>query len=281
VTLISACLTPFRSRYITGSLTFNRIIPGLVQQAERLSTIIERLSTDGSLTVAELAAALDASTATIRRDLQLLEGQRLLARTHGGAVRSGVLYELPLRYKGARHHAEKLRIAGEAARRVTEGDAIGLTGGTTTSEVARALLSRDRLTIVTNALNIAGELAVRPNLKLVVTGGVARAESYELVGPLAEAGLAGVNLDRVFVGVDGISAEAGLTTHHEVEAHTNRALIERARRVIVVADSSKIGRIAFAQICPIDLVDELITDDSVDPETVAASEHAGVRVTPV
>jgi DeoR family transcriptional regulator, aga operon transcriptional repressor len=252
-----------------------------VQQAERLSTIIERLSTDGSLTVAELASALDASTATIRRDLQLLEGQRLLSRTHGGAVRSGVLYELPLRYKGARHHSEKLRIASEAARRVADGWAIGLTGGTTTSEVARALIGRDRLTVVTNALNIAGELAVRPNLKLVVTGGVARAESYELVGPIAEVGLSGVNLDAVFVGVDGISAEAGLTTHHEVEAHTNHALIARARRVIVVADSSKIGRIAFAQICAIDLVDELITDNGVDPEAAAAIEQAGVRVTPV
>ncbi len=252
-----------------------------MQQAERLSTIIERLSTDGSLTVAELASALDASTATIRRDLQLLEGQRLLSRTHGGAVRSGVLYELPLRYKGARHHSEKLRIAGEAARRVSDGSAIGLTGGTTTSEVARALIGRDRLTVVTNALNIAGELAVRPNLKLVVTGGVARAESYELVGPIAEAGLSGINLDAVFVGVDGISGEAGLTTHHEIEAHTNRALIERTRRVIVVADSSKIGRIAFAQICAIDVVDELITDDGMDPETVTSIEQAGVRVTPV
>ena len=205
----------------------------------------------------------------------------MLERTHGGAVPHGVLYELPLRYKSTRQPEQKRRIAHEAASRVLEGWAIGLTGGTTTSEVARALIGRDRLTVVTNALNIAGELAVRPNLKLVVTGGVARAESYELVGPIAEAGLSGINLDAVFVGVDGISGEAGLTTHHEIEAHTNRALIERARRVIVVADSSKIGRIAFAQICAIDVVDELITDDGMDPETVTSIEQAGVRVTPV
>ena len=124
---------------------------------------------------------------------------------------------------------------------MAEGTAIGLTGGTTTTEVARALVALPRLTVVTNSLNIASELAVRPNLKLVVTGGVARAESYELVGPLAEATLAGLNIDMVFVGVDGISARAGLTTHHEVEAHTNRALIDRAQVVTVVADSSKLG----------------------------------------
>ena len=101
---------------------------------------------------------------------------------------------------------------------------------------------------------------MRPNLKLVVTGGVARPESYELVGPLAEATLSGLYLDIVLVGVDGIAARAGLTTHHEVEAHTNRALIARARRVVVVADSSKIGQVAFARICGLDPVDELITD---------------------
>ena len=152
----------------------------------------------------------------------------MLTRTHGGAVAQGVLYELPLRYKSGRHQEEKKRIAAEAASRVADGVAIGLTGGTTTTEVARAVIDRQRLTVVTNALNIASELAIRPNLKLVVTGGYARPESYELVGPLAEQALAGLNLDVVFLGVDGISPTAGITTHHEVEAHTNLALIERA-----------------------------------------------------
>jgi DeoR family transcriptional regulator of aga operon len=255
-----------------------------VRQAERLGVILERLSVGGSVSVAEIAADLGVSPATIRRDLHLLENQHMLARTHGGAVRQGVLYELPLRYKGARHQQEKLRIAREAASRVVDGWAVGLTGGTTTTEVARALVDRQRLTVVTNALNIASELAVRPNLKLVVTGGVARAESYELVGPIAEASLAGLNLDVVFLGVDGISPEAGLTTHHEIEAHTNRALIDRARRVTVVADSSKIGRVAFAQICDIDRVDELITDEGAGREAgdaLAALREGGVRITTV
>jgi DeoR family transcriptional regulator of aga operon len=190
-----------------------------------------------------------------------------------------VLYELPLRYRGARQQEEKARIAREAASRVPDGAAIGLTGGTTTTEVARVLSDRQRLTVVTNSLSIASELAVRPNLKLVVTGGVARAESYELVGPLAESALAALNLDLVLLGVDGIAVGEGFTTHHEVEAHTNRALIERARRVIVVADSSKIGRIAFARICGMHEVDELISDDGADPAEVDAIQTAGLEVT--
>jgi DeoR family transcriptional regulator of aga operon len=252
-----------------------------MRQAERLSAILEELSTDGTVGVTELVATLGVSAATVRRDLELLEQQKLLARTHGGAVAQGVLYELPLRYKSARHQDEKRRIASTAALLVEDGAAIGLTGGTTTTEVGRAVIDRERLTVVTNALNIASELAIRPNLKLVVTGGYARTESYELVGPLAEQSLAGLNLDVVFLGTDGISAEAGLTTHHEVEAHTDLALIERARRVVVVADSSKIGRVAFAQICRVDRVHELITDVDADPKLVAGLRDAGVEVTTV
>jgi DeoR family transcriptional regulator of aga operon len=217
----------------------------------------------------------------VRRDLRLLEDQHLLTRTHGGAVAQGVLYELPLRYRSARHGEQKLRIAREAAARINEGTAVGLTGGTTTTEVARALVATPRLTVVTNSLSIASELAVRPNLKLVVTGGVARAESYELVGPLAESSLAGLNLDVVLVGVDGISARAGLTTHHEVEAHTNRALIDRASVVIVVTDSSKLGVVAFAQICELARITEVITDEEAPPAAVRELTAEGVQVTTV
>jgi len=250
-----------------------------MRQSERLSRIVEQLSTNGSVGVGDLAADLGVSSATVRRDLVLLEQQRLLARTHGGAIANGVLFELPLRYRSARRQEQKARIAQVAAERVPEGAAIGMTGGTTTTECARALSDRRRLTVVTNSLNIASELAVRPNLKLVVTGGVARPESYELVGPLAEGALATLNLDLVLVGVDGISVDEGFTTHHEVEAHTNHALIDRARRVVVVADSSKLGQVAFARICGLDDVDELITDSDAAPEEVEAVRAAGLEVT--
>ncbi len=238
--------------------------------------ILERLAQSGSVAVGPLADALGVSSATIRRDLELLDSQRLMTRTHGGAVARGLLYELPLRYKAARHQEEKLRIARAAAEQVPEGGAVGLTGGTTTTEVARAIADRPGLTIVTNALNIASELAIRPNLKLVIPGGVARSESYELVGPLAEASLQTLNLGVVFVGVDGIALAAGLTTHHDVEANTNRLLIDRAQRVVVVADSSKLERVTFARICGVDRVDVLITDDKAPAAVLEALEHAGV-----
>src|SRR6476620_9471497 len=252
-----------------------------MRQADRFGVIVERLSEDGSVAVGELAGQLGVSAATVRRDLALMEEQRLLDRTHGGAVAHGVLYELPLRYRSARHQEQKARIARAAAARVPDGSAIGMTGGTTTTEVARALADREQLTVVTNSLSIASELAVRPNLKLVVTGGVARAESYELVGPLAESSLAGLNLDVVLVGVDGISARAGLTTHHEVEAHTNRALIDRASVVIVVTDSSKLGVVAFAQICELGRITEVITDEEAAPAAVRELTAEGIQVTTV
>ncbi len=252
-----------------------------MRQTERLATILEELSAARSVAVATLAGRLGVSAATIRRDLTLLQEQRLCSRTHGGAVAQGVLYELPLRYKGARHQEEKGLIAKAAAGHVEDGMVVGLTGGTTCTEVARALVDRQKLTVVTNALNIASELAVRPNLRLVVTGGTARPESYELVGPIAEKALSELHLDVVFIGVDGIDPAAGCTTHHEVEANTDLALIQRAKRVIVVADSSKLGRAAFARICPIESVDALITDRSANVRALRELREAGLSVTAV
>jgi DeoR family transcriptional regulator of aga operon len=250
-----------------------------MHKSARLSAILEQLATGNAVDVSGLAKELGASPATIRRDLATLERQRLLERTHGGAVAHAVSYELPLRYKGVRFAEEKRRIAAAAAGRVTEGMAVGLTGGTTATEVARVLAGRPRLTIVTNALNIASELGVRPNIKLIVTGGLARSQTYELSGPIAEASLAGLTLDVAFIGVDGVDAKAGCTTHEEVEAHTNQVMIRHAQRAILVADSSKIGQVTFARICPAQDVDELITDQGANPAAVRALSEVGMQVT--
>jgi DeoR family transcriptional regulator of aga operon len=250
-----------------------------MHKSARLNAILDQLASGNAVDVSGLAKELGASAATIRRDLATLERQRLLERTHGGAVAQAVSYELPLRYKGVRFAEEKRRIAAAAADRVTEGMAVGLTGGTTATEVARALADRPRLTIVTNALNIASELGVRPNLKLIVTGGLARSQTYELSGPIAEASLAGLTLDVAFIGVDGVDASAGCTTHEEVEAHTNQVMIRHAQRAVLVADSSKIGRVTFARICPARDVDELITDRAADPGSVRALREIGMQVT--
>jgi DeoR family transcriptional regulator, aga operon transcriptional repressor len=249
-----------------------------MRQSDRLDTILARLSEQGSVAVTGLARDLGVSMATIRRDLELLESQRLLSRTHGGAVSHGVLYELPLRYRAGKHEAEKHRIAEAAAARLGDARVVGLTGGTTTTEVARRLAGRT-LTVVTNALNIAVELAVRPDLKLIVTGGVARSASYELVGTLADATLRGLNVDVAFVGVDGVDAERGLTTQNEVEAATNRALMARAKRTVVVADATKLGRVALAQIAGIDAADQLITTAGGDAEQLERLRAADLVVT--
>jgi DeoR family transcriptional regulator of aga operon len=249
-----------------------------VSKTERLGRILELLARDGTVTVADLAGELRVSDATVRRDLQALGEQRLLERSHGGAVAHGTAHELPVRYRTGRSD-EKRRIARAAAELVTDGIAIALTGGTTTTEVARMLAARQDLTVVTNALNIAVELAIRPNLKLIVTGGVARSASYELVGSLADATLRGLYVDLAFVGVDGVDAERGLTTQNEVEATTNRALMARANRTVVVADASKLGRVAFAQIAGIGDADELITNTGADAEQVERLRAAGLVVT--
>jgi DeoR family transcriptional regulator of aga operon len=250
-----------------------------VRRAERLDGILAQLASAGSVSVAELSESLEASPATVRRDLQLLEQQKLLSRSHGGAVRNGLIYELPVRYRGGRQVEEKRRIADAAVDRVGEAQTIGLTGGTTTTEIARRLRDRD-LTVVTNAINIASELVISESIRLVVTGGVARPQSYELIGPLADRTLEGLNLDLMFLGVDGVNA-AGATTHDEIEAQTDRRMVERAARVVVVGDSSKIGRSALSQICGLDRIDELITDVGAPAAVLEAMRTAGVEVVEV
>ena len=250
-----------------------------LHRADRVSAILERLAVDGSVNVGDLARSFGVSAATLRRDLQMLEDQKLLQRTHGGALAQDVAYELPVRYRSGQQRSQKQQIARTAVSRVPyEPVVVGLTGGTTTSEVARLLAERSGLTVVTNALNIAAELAMRPRVKLVVTGGVARPESYELVGPLAEQTLLGLNMEVAVVGVDGIDAEGGLTTHDEVEGHTNATMIRRAKRVIVVADGSKVGRVHLAGICPVAAIAELVTDSTADPQALEALRAAGVTV---
>ncbi|WP_441250791.1 DeoR/GlpR family DNA-binding transcription regulator [Kitasatospora sp. McL0602] len=254
---------------------------------ERWNALLELLAEHGKLEVDEAAEALDVSAATIRRDLDQLARQQMVTRTRGGAVAHNVSYDLPLRYKTARNADAKQRIGAAVAALIAPGEVVGLNGGTTTTEVARALAVRPEaeraepgqmLTIVTNALNIANELTVRPQVKIVLTGGVARPQSYELIGPLAGLVLAELALDVTVLGVDALDAEHGATAHHEGEASVNRLLAERARRVVVAADSSKLGHRAFAKICGLDRIGTLVTDEAVSPEVAAAFTEAGVQV---
>jgi DeoR family transcriptional regulator of aga operon len=250
-----------------------------MNRGDRLNAILERLGQAGALQIADLADDLDVSPGTLRRDLRLLEDQNLLTRSRGGAVARSMLYRLPSKYRSDELRDAKRAIAKEVVGRLEPGLTIGLTGGTTTTEVARALVGIDRITVVTNALNIAGELALWPAVKLMVTGGVVRSSSYELVGPMAEDNLRKVNLDIVFAGVDGISAVRGACIEHEFEAQTSRMMMERATETVVVADRSKVGKVAFAHLCSLAELDELVTDSGADPRQLAALREAGLKVT--
>jgi DeoR family transcriptional regulator of aga operon len=164
---------------------------------------------------------------------------------------------------------------------------VGLNGGTTMTEVARALAVRPdlnaagegaQLTVVTNALNLANELLVRSRMKIVVAGGVVRPQSFELVGPLGGALLKEVTLDIVLLGVDALDVELGAAAHHEGEAAMNSLMVARAKKVVVIADSSKLGGHAFARICPISKVEVLVTDSGAPTSIIEAFREAGVQV---
>lgn len=255
-----------------------------MDRVTRWNALLALLTERGRLSIEDAAEHAGVSAATIRRDFDQLAEQQMLTRSRGGAVANGT-GELPLRYKWSRSASEKQRIGRAAAELVPPGAVVGLNGGTTTTEVARALAARAAVavqagattTVVTNALNIATELAVRQHIKIVVTGGVTRQRSYELTGPLADASLRELALDVAVIGVDGIAAD-GAFAHDEGEASVNRLTVRQARRVIVVADSSKLGERALARICPLDVVETLVTDAAAGDAAVAPFAAAGVHV---
>lgn len=244
--------------------------------SSRRGAILDLLTRNGFVDVSGLQRQLGCSEATIRRDLDQLQREGRLRRTHGGALLDGQR-ERAITAKAAEKVEEKQAIAAAAVEMVPDGAAVGIGGGTTTQYVARALAGRSGLTVVTNAINIAMELATR-DLRVIVTGGELRSETYELVGPLAEPAATQLHLDLIFVGVDGLSVEGGLTTHNPVEARVDRVLIDQANEVVVVADHSKLGRRTFARIAPLEVAHTLITDRNADPALVRDLERSGLRV---
>ena len=258
-----------------------------MNRAERLNAVLDLLSHSGHIEVDELMAKLDVSAATARRDLDALASQQLLTRTRGGAVGQSVAYDLPIRYKREQHAPQKLRIAQAASALVPRGSVVGLCGGTTSTAVASVLGSRPdlmepsshpSLTVVTNAINIAAQLVMRPQIKTVVTGGVVHARSYELVGPYSDVVLEKITMDIAFIGVNGIDPLVGATVHDEGEASVNALMARRATRAVVVADSSKIGRKAFATLGGPKILTTLITDDGITHDQRAAFADHGFEV---
>ncbi len=246
--------------------------------------ILRELSRAGSVTVEALADQLAISVITVRRDLGALEQRGLLRRTHGGAVAVQPLLYEPFRHDSSfneqveRHAEEKRRIALAAADLVRDGETVAFTPGTTTTQVTRSLHGRRALTVVTTTVNVAMELSNRPDLSVFVAGGFLRGGWFSLVGASAEHALAQFNLDRVFIGVNGIHAERGLTAWMPEEAATNRVMIGRARQRVVVADRSKLGVVVPAVMWAARDVDVLITDAAATDAQVAPFLDLGVDV---
>ncbi|HEY9412091.1 MAG TPA: DeoR/GlpR family DNA-binding transcription regulator [Jiangellaceae bacterium] len=256
-------------------------------QAGRWQQMLDLLADRGRLGVGETAATLGVSEATVRRDFAELARQQLVRRTHGGVVSSAVAYGLAARYRSASDEQVKARIATAAAALVTGDIVVGFNGGTTTSTTAREVAARvepgpdtgrPALTVVTNALNIAAEMVLRPHIRTVSLGGVARPQSYEMTGPLARLVLDELWLDLLVLGVDGLTADAGASCEHVGEAGISAQMVERSTRVVVVADGSKVGRRTFARICPADRIDTLVTDDSAPADALADLRAAGIEV---
>lgn len=233
---------------------------------ERRTAILNRLAGEGRVGVAPLAAAFEVSEVTIRQDLAYLEERGLLKRTHGGAIPLETGFELPFARTAGAFLEEKARIAQAAAATIRDGETILLDVGTTTTAIARALAGHRQLTVVTNALNIAILLEEAPEMTVIVTGGTLRATQHSLVNPLGLEVLAHVRADRAFLGANGIEHKAGVTNANFPEAEIKRAMLASARWKILVADSSKIGRVATAVVAPLNGFDLLLTTKEADAD---------------
>lgn len=250
----------------------------------RAQLILHELLRAGKVSVLSLAHRLKVSPATIRRDLGELEQRGLLRRSHGGAVPVQPLLYEPFRHISSYHEqerqrgAEKRRIGLVASELVSDGDILAIGAGTTATQVARSVCLHKGITVLTNAVNVAMELSHRDDLKVIVTGGFLSGDWFALVGPAAIESVGEIFVDKVFIGVDGIHIEHGLTTNYPDQATIHRAMMRQARKKIVVADHRKIGAVGTALIAPVSEVDILITDKGVSDEAIAPFVSIGIEV---
>ncbi|HTE08748.1 MAG TPA: transcriptional repressor AgaR, partial [Flavitalea sp.] len=246
---------------------------------QRRVIILEKLEEKGQVDVTELSKALRVSEVTIRNDLKRLEQKNALIRARGGAFKiDRVGMDFTLSDKNKQNYDQKRKIGKAAAELVEEGDTIILDSGTTTMEIAKNLSSIAELTVITNALNIANQLADHPRANIIIPGGFLRKNSLSLIGSTAEDSFKNYFCDKLFLAVDGFSTTFGLSTPNVEEAHLNRIMISISKQVIVVADSSKFHKRSFALIGPVAGIDVLITDEGIPPDDQKKLESAGVKL---
>jgi len=246
---------------------------------QRRQQIMQLLIQHGSVLVADLVPRFGVSAVTIRADLSHIEAQGLATRNHGGAalVRTPP-QEQDIHEKDTLNQPLKESIGARAALLVRPGDNIIIDSGSTTMTLARHLRSHQDVTVMTNGLNIAWELANAPGVELLLTGGLLRKQSLSLQGLQAEASLNTYSFDTVFLGVDGLDLQFGLTTHHEAEASLNHRMVERARRVVVLTDASKFGRVSLHRIARLDQIHTVITDPGIGSDHREGLLRLGIEV---
>jgi DeoR/GlpR family transcriptional regulator of sugar metabolism len=246
---------------------------------ERQQLIVETVRDSRRATVLELSQRFDVSEVTIRRDLRDLAAQGALRRAHGGAVLAAVAPpEPPVVKRMGRTEHNKACIGRAAAVLVSDAESVFIGSGATAAHVARHLVGRKDLTVVTNALTIATELASAPGVTVVVTGGVMRPTELSLVGHITEQSLREVRVDKVVLGMRAINFESGMTNDYLPEVMTDRTIIEMAPELIVVADHTKFGKVASAYVAPIDRVTTLVTNSETAPEILARLREMGIQV---
>lgn len=246
---------------------------------ERRVLILQKLEKEGQVEVVALSTEFHVSDVTIRNDLNKLEEKKTLIRSRGGAFkidRVGVDFDIS--DKNKRYFEEKKRIGQVAAGLIEEGDTIILDSGTTTLEITKHLSKFKSLTILTNALNVAGALIEMKNINVIIPGGFLKRNSSSLVGAPAEESFKNYFCDKLFLAVDGFNSAHGLSTPSVEEAHLNRVMIEISKKVIVVTDSSKFLKRSFAVIAPISKVDIIVTDSGIQANDLKELENAGVEI---
>jgi DeoR family transcriptional regulator, aga operon transcriptional repressor len=248
---------------------------------DRRMKILKKLSIHDQVYVNELSKEFGVSEVTIRNDLEQLESKHLLIRARGGAMSTNqvVSHDLQLGEKHKLNMPEKTRIGKAAAKLIKDSDTVIIDSGTTTLEVVKNLATAlNNVTIISNALNIANQLVSSPNINVIIPGGVLRKNSLSLIGPLAEKSFKNFYVDKVFLGVDGFNTLHGISTPNIEEASLNQIMIDVAREVIVVADSSKFLRKSLAFICKLDRIDTVITDSGISDEDKKRLQDAGVKI---
>ncbi len=247
---------------------------------ERHQHILEALKRKGSVQVLDLCQELDVSSVTIRKDLQFLEDKNQLFRTHGGATLTNpYIGDRPVIEKVGIKSAEKEKIGQYGAGLIEPNDSILIASGTTVFYLAKNIQPKGNVTVLTSALNVAIEIAHHPGIEVVQLGGIMRKTSSSVTGTYAEKILEDFSCSKLFLGVDGIDLEFGLTTSNILEAQLNRKMIAAARKTIILADSSKFGKRAFGKICDLDGIEQIITDGDVSPHIVTELKAKGIEVT--